>query len=102
MVPYSQFRVCNVVPVPAVAKVEVYSTPRCPHCVQAKRLLQRKAVSYVDIDATAPETRAAMVHRSGGARSVPQVFIGGRHIGGFEALASLDRRGALDALLRDG
>ena len=43
-----------------------------------------------------------MVNRSGGARSVPQVFIGGRHIGGFEALASLDRRGALDALLRDG
>lgn len=85
-----------------MATVEVYSTPLCPHCEQAKLLLERRNIRYVVIDASEPEARATMMDRAGGARSVPQVFIAGHHVGGFAELAALDRRGELEPLLRAG
>lgn len=86
----------------AAKPVVVYSTRLCPYCVMAKRLLQQKGVAYddvlVDINA---ERRAEMLSRSNGRRTVPQIFIGDRHIGGYDDLVALDRKGQLDPLLRD-
>ncbi len=84
-----------------MAKVEIYTWTGCPFCVRALRLLDRKGVAYsehvIDGDEAA---RAAMVARgSDGRRSLPQIFINDQHIGGCDALHSLDRRGVLDALL---
>jgi len=88
--------------VSAAKPVVVYSTRLCPYCVMAKRLLQQKGVAYddvlVDINA---ERRAEMLSRSNGRRTVPQIFIGDRHIGGYDDLVALDRKGQLDPLLRD-
>ena len=82
-------------------KVEIYTQPWCPYCVRAKSLLERKGVAYTEIEAPhgTPE-RAESIRRAGGRSSVPQVFIDGRHIGGSDDLAALDRAGELDALLQ--
>jgi len=84
------------------APVTVYSTRVCPFCVRAKTLLEAKHVPYtevrVDVDA---EKRTEMMQKSG-RRTVPQIFIGGRHVGGFEDLAELDHAGELDKLLVGG
>ncbi len=82
-------------------KVEIYTQPWCPYCVRAKSLLERKGVSYIEIEAPhgTPE-RAESIRRAGGRSTVPQVFIDGRHIGGSDDLAALDRAGKLDALLQ--
>lgn len=79
----------------------MYSTRWCPFCVMAKRLLAAKgvAVEEVAVD-TDPARRIEMVQRSG-RRSVPQIFVGERHIGGFEEMAELDHKGELDPLLAD-
>lgn len=80
--------------------VEIYTTPICGYCAMAKRLLSRKGVPYVEIDVMAsPEKRAEMVQRSGGGRTVPQIFIGGTPVGGCDDLHALERAGKLDALL---
>jgi glutaredoxin 3 len=82
------------------APVVMYSTAFCGYCQRARNLLERKGVSVqeikVDEDASERET---MVRRSGGRRTVPQIFIGERHIGGYDDLAALDRSGELDPLL---
>ena len=82
-------------------RVLVYSTRICPFCVMAKRLLRAKGVDYeevlVDQDAN---RRVEMMQRSG-RRTVPQIFIGDRHVGGFDDLAALDHRGQLDPLLKE-
>ena len=79
--------------------VTIYTTVSCPYCVQAKRLLAHKGVPYTEIDVTMdPELRHAMVEKSG-RRTVPQIFIDGRSIGGFDELHDLDQCGELDALL---
>ena len=82
-------------------KVEIYTQPWCPFCVRAKALLDRKGVAYTEIEAPhgTPE-RAESIRRAGGRTSVPQIFIDGRHIGGSDDLAALDRAGRLDPLLR--
>ena len=83
--------------------ITLYTTPTCGYCMAAKRLLATKGASYEEINvATAPERRAEMTQRAGGRRTVPQIFIDGRHIGGFDDLNALDRAGGLDPLLAAG
>ena len=83
-----------------MAKVELYTTMFCPYCARARSLLAKKGVDYVDIDVMADTAKFdEMLARSGGRQTVPQIFIDGRHIGGSDELAALDRDGKLDALL---
>lgn len=80
-------------------KIEVYTSAFCGYCSAAKRLLERKGVSYeeIRIDQLAGK-REEMVQRSG-RRTVPQIFIGDTHVGGFDDISALDRAGGLDPLL---
>jgi glutaredoxin 3 len=80
-------------------KVEIYTTPWCPYCHAAKSLLEEKGVAYHEVDAMDPAVRQAMVQRANGRRTVPQIFIGDTHVGGYDDMAALDRRGKLDPLL---
>ncbi len=80
-------------------KVQIYTTQWCPYCNAAKSLLQDKGVTYEEVNAEDPEVRAAMVERANGRRTVPQIFIGDTHVGGYDDMAALDRRGQLDPLL---
>ena len=82
-------------------KILIYSTRWCPFCVMAKRLLAAKGfdVEEVAVDSD-PARRIEMVQRTG-RRSVPQIFIGEQHIGGFEDMAELDHKGELDSLLSE-
>nr|WP_100549337.1 MULTISPECIES: glutaredoxin 3 [unclassified Pseudomonas] len=80
--------------------VTLYTTAYCPYCINAKALLTRKGVTYEEIDVSrSPERMAEMLQRSN-RRSVPQIFIGEHHVGGFDDLAALERGGELDALLQ--
>ncbi len=80
-------------------KVEIYTTQWCPYCHAAKSLLDDKGVSYEEVDADDPDVRMAMVQRANGRRTVPQIFVGETHVGGYDDMAALDRRGQLDPLL---
>ncbi|WP_421762397.1 glutaredoxin 3 [Devosia sp.] len=80
-------------------KVEIYTTQWCPYCTAAKALLEDKGVDFEEVDADSPEVRMAMVQRANGRRTVPQIFIGDTHVGGYDDLSALERRGALDPLL---
>lgn len=81
-------------------KIEIYSTPNCGYCVAARRLLDRKGASYAERDLSRDRgLLAEMIGRASGRMSVPQIFIGDQHIGGYTDLAELDRRGQLDRLL---
>ncbi len=83
-----------------MAKVLMYCTAVCPYCVRAEQLLQRKGVREIEkirVDLQ-PELRAAMMEKTG-RRTVPQIYIGGGHVGGYDDLAALDRAGGLDELL---
>jgi glutaredoxin 3 len=83
-----------------MAKVEVYSTMFCPYCARARGLLSKKGVEFEDIDVMADTAkRGEMIGRAGGCQTVPQIFIDGKHIGGSDELAALDRAGKLDPLL---
>jgi glutaredoxin 3 len=83
-----------------MAQVEIYTTPLCPYCWRAKRLLQQKSVEFTEIDLwQEPGRRAEMVQRAGGRRTVPQLFIDGQSIGGSDELAALEAKGELDGLL---
>ena len=83
-----------------MTEVTIYSTGWCPYCVRARALLQRKGVAFREIDIeTDAAVRAEMIERSG-RRSVPQIFIGARHVGGFEELYELERSGELDSILK--
>ena len=80
--------------------VEIYTTPTCPYCLAAKRLLTKKDVAYTEIDVSRdPDLRLAMTNRAGGRRSVPQIFIGETHVGGSDDLHALEHEGRLDGLL---
>jgi len=80
--------------------IELYSTAICPYCIAAKNLLKAKGLSWreirIDMDAAA---RSAMLERSGGRRTVPQIFINGVHVGGFDDLAKAEHDGSLARLL---
>jgi glutaredoxin 3 len=81
-----------------MTRVEVYTTAMCPYCVAAKRLLDERRIPYAEFDVAAdPALRADVVQRSG-RRTVPQIFIDGRSIGGFEELRDLDAAGELEGL----
>ncbi len=83
-----------------MAKIEVFTKFFCPYCTRAKALLDRKGVEYQEIDLTTDRAGFdAMVARTGGARTVPQIFIDGQHVGGSDDLAALDARGGLDPML---
>lgn len=80
--------------------VEIYTTPFCPYCVAAKRLLTKKGAGFTEIDVSRDGgLREAMTKRAGGSRTVPQIFIGGKHVGGSDDLHALDDARKLDALL---
>jgi len=82
-------------------KVTMYSTGVCPYCQMAERLLRSKGVAAIErirVDLE-PERRAEMMEKTG-RRTVPQIYIGDTHVGGFDDLAALDRAGKLDPLLR--
>jgi glutaredoxin 3 len=83
-----------------MAKVEIYVWRFCPFCIRAKALLDRKGVAYDEyaIDGD-EEARDAMAERAGGRRSLPQIFINNRHVGGCDDLHALERSGQLDGLL---
>lgn len=81
--------------------VELYSKSTCGYCHAAKRLLASKGVSFSETDINRhPEKRSEMIQRAKGRNTVPQIFIGGAHIGGFDDLDALDRSGKLAALLK--
>ncbi len=83
-----------------MATIVIYSTETCPYCVQAKKLLDSKGVTYTEIFVDKnPAERDTMVELSG-RRTVPQIFIDGQHIGGCDDLYALDQAGKLDPLLQ--
>ena len=87
-------------PTGSSAQVVMYSTAFCGYCDRARALLGRKGIHVVEIKVDEnPDDRAAMLKRSGGRRTVPQIFIGERHVGGYEDLTALDRNGELDKLV---
>ncbi len=83
------------------AKVSMYSTAVCPYCVAAERLLRARGVAEIEkirVDLE-PQRRAEMMEKTG-RRTVPQIYIGATHVGGYDDLAALDQAGRLDELLR--
>jgi glutaredoxin 3 len=83
-----------------MAKVEIYTSPFCGYCHAAKKLLKERGVEYEEICVMMnSERRQEMMARAGGRRTVPQIFIDGRHIGGCDDLMALDRTGGLAPLL---
>lgn len=85
-----------------MAKVLMYTSAYCPYCTNAERLLKSKGVTEIEkiqID-TAPELKIAMMEKTG-RRTVPQIYIGERHVGGFDDLRALDLAGGLDPLLAE-
>ena len=81
-------------------EIIVYSKSYCPYCQAAKALLTKKGAAFTEIDLTTdPEGQRAMAKKAGGRSTVPQIFIGGQHIGGCDDLYALDAKGELDALL---
>lgn len=83
-----------------MAKIEIYTTPLCGYCARAKALLDRKGATYEETDLTVTAgARDIMIKRASGLRTVPQIFIDGKHIGGSDELQSLERNGQLDPLL---
>lgn len=80
--------------------VEIYTTPLCGYCHAAKRLLKSKNVSFTEIGVMGDATnRQAMMQRANGGHTVPQIFIGDTHVGGYDEMNALERAGKLDALL---
>lgn len=82
-----------------MAEVQVYTTPICPYCVRAKRLLNEKGVAYEEIDVAHDDAKRAWLVKETGQRTVPQIFIDGKPYGGYTDIAALDRQGKLDPLL---
>jgi glutaredoxin 3 len=81
--------------------VVMYTTLWCPYCERARQLLDRKAVAFTEINLEArPAARAEMIERSGGRRTVPQIFVGDIHVGGSDELYALEAAGELDRLLQ--
>ena len=81
-------------------KVTVYTTSYCPYCTRAKRLLEKKGVTFEEIDAEGGDSLRAWLEEKTGQRTVPQIFVGDRSLGGFSDIDALDRQGKLDPILR--
>ncbi|MEA3064371.1 MAG: glutaredoxin 3 [Sphingomonadales bacterium] len=85
-----------------MSRVEIYTKFGCPYCARAKRLLEDKGVDYEEYEInSAPGKREEMLERAPGRTTVPQIFINGRHVGGSDDLAELERSGRLDPLLEE-
>jgi glutaredoxin 3 len=83
-----------------IQSIDIYTQFGCPYCARAKQLLQAKGAEYREIDAPGGSTgRTEMQQRAPGSRTVPQIFIGGAHVGGCDDLHALDNAGRLDAML---
>jgi glutaredoxin 3 len=83
-----------------MVEIEIYTQPFCPFCSRALRLFSKKGVAFREIDApNGSEARIEAARRSGGRTSVPQIFIGGQHIGGCDDLLALENAGRLDPML---
>lgn len=81
--------------------VEIYTSPLCGFCHAAKRLLNKKGISFSEVNILAnPGRKAEMIKRANGGRSVPQIFVGDIHVGGCDELHALENAGKLDALLK--
>ncbi|MBN8735288.1 MAG: glutaredoxin 3 [Xanthomonadales bacterium] len=81
--------------------IEIYSTAVCPYCIAAKNLLKSKGLAWRELRIdTDPVARAEMLQRAPGVRTVPQIFINGNHVGGFDQLAAAERTGKLAELLQ--
>ena len=81
-------------------KITIYTTPTCGYCIRAKRLLMQKRAPFEEIDVSRDvRRRQEMVQKSGGRLTVPQIFIGEKHIGGCDELYDLEHAGSLDPLL---
>jgi glutaredoxin 3 len=84
-----------------MAKVEIYTTPICPYCLRAKRLLSEKGVAFTEYDVSRdPAKRDEMLARADGRYTVPQIFIDGVGVGGSDDLHELDDAGKLNAMLK--
>lgn len=85
-----------------MSDIEIYSTAVCPYCHAAKNLLKSRGLAWRELRIdTDPEARKAMAERTHGARTVPQIFINGTLVGGFEQLAAAERNGKLNELLAE-
>jgi glutaredoxin 3 len=85
-----------------MAKIDIYTTPYCPYCADAKELLTRKGVAFHEIDGGGNrEVRKEMMARANGRSTFPQIFIGSTHVGGCDDLYALDEAGKLDPLLAE-
>jgi glutaredoxin 3 len=84
-----------------MVKIDIYTTMMCPYCYRAKKLLSQHGADFNEIDVMADQDRRReMIERAGGRRTVPQIFIGGKHVGGCEDLYALDAAGKLAPLLQ--
>lgn len=81
--------------------VEIYTTQWCPYCIRAKMLLEKKAVSFTEINAAHNSAERATMNQRSGRDTVPQIFIGEVHVGGCDDLYALEAKGQLDSLLKD-
>ena len=83
-----------------MSPVVIYTRPFCPYCSEALRRLREKGAEFTEIEAGFdPQKRREMIERAGGRATFPQIFIGGKHVGGCDELVALDSAGKLDALL---
>ncbi len=83
-----------------MSDILIYTKTGCPYCASAKQLLEAKGQSYKEVDIVHhPDKRSEMVEKAGGRTTVPQIFIGSKHVGGCDDLHALDRDGKLDGLL---
>lgn len=82
-----------------MASVTIYTKAFCPYCHDAKALFARKGVAFEELPVRSGSDQVAMAQRAGGRSTVPQIFIGDRHVGGCDDLYALDARGELDPLL---
>ena len=82
-------------------KVKIYTTPYCPFCIKAKQLLKNKKVNFDEIDLSEnPDKFEEMLAKSNGARTVPQIFVNGEHIGDCDHIHNLDQKGELNKILK--
>jgi glutaredoxin 3 len=81
-------------------KVQVYSKQQCAYCVRAKALLQKKGVAYEEIDVEHDDAKRTWLVEASGQRTVPQIFVDGRPLGGYSELDALEKQGKLDPILR--
>jgi glutaredoxin 3 len=85
-----------------MARIQIYTKSVCPYCVRAQALLDRKGVCYEEIDAEDDPALRTWLVEATGQRTVPQIFVDGRSLGGFTDVDALDRQGELDAILQGG